>query len=239
MSKQALALTLLAIAAHTQAADTEKMPPFWGGSAELGSIITSGNTETSSLNGKFGLSRKGINWDSHYRLEALTSKEDDTVSKETYYGAIQLDRNFSEHSYLALHADQERARFSGFTYQSTISVGYGYRAIDSDTTNLDLEAGPGYNRDKLENSDEIEEQGMLRLAMKYGWKISKTTHFTQIASAEMGDDNSTYKSETGLKSQINGSLATKLTYKIKYVEEVPDANKNMDKEFGVTLVYSF
>ena len=104
---------------------------------------------------------------------------------------------------------------------------------------LDLEAGPGYNRDKLENSGKIKDQGIARLALKYGWEINKGTVFTQTASAEMGGDNSTYKSETGLKSQINGSLATKLTYKIKYVDQVPEENKNLDKEFGVTLVYSF
>ncbi|MBQ0780103.1 MAG: DUF481 domain-containing protein, partial [Thalassolituus oleivorans] len=46
-------------------------------------------------------------------------------------------------------------------------------------------------------------------------------------------------SETGLQSQINGSLATKLTYKVKYVEEVPADKENTDSEFGVTLVYSF
>ncbi|MFK4753083.1 DUF481 domain-containing protein [Oceanobacter antarcticus] len=239
MIKQALALTLLALAAHSQASDAEKTPPFWGGAAELGSITTSGNTETSSLNGKFALWRKGIDWDTNYRLEALTSEEDGTVSKETYYGSVQFDRNFGEHSYLAIHADQERARFSGFTYQSTVSIGYGYRVIELDTMKLDLEAGPGYNRDKLENSGEIKDQGIARLVLKYGWKINKGTVFTQTASAEMGGDNSTYKSETGLKSQINGSLATKLTYKIKYVDQVPEENKNLDKEFGVTLVYSF
>jgi putative salt-induced outer membrane protein YdiY len=75
--------------------------------------------------------------------------------------------------------------------------------------------------------------------MKFDWIIKKGVRFTEEFVAELGEDNSTYRSETGLKSQINGSLATKLTYKVKYVDEVPEGNENTDREFGVTLVYSF
>ncbi|MGB0502636.1 MAG: DUF481 domain-containing protein, partial [Thalassolituus sp.] len=78
-----------------------------------------------------------------------------------------------------------------------------------------------------------------RLALNYSWTISEGVKFIEIFSAEMGSDQSVYKSETGLQSQLSGSLATKLTYKVKYVEEVPAETENTDSEFGVTLVYSF
>ena len=59
------------------------------------------------------------------KLEALTSEEDGVKSKEKYSALTQFDRNFTEHSYMAIVAQQERARFSGYTYQSTVSVNYG------------------------------------------------------------------------------------------------------------------
>lgn len=213
--------------------------PVWSGAAELGTIATTGNTETSSLNGKFSLARDGEEWDVSGKLEALSSHEDGVSSKEKYYGAVQVDRKFTEHSYVAINADQERDRFSGFTSQTTASIGYGYRVIDSETRYLDLEAAPGYRRDKLKETGDVEEEGIARLAIKFGWTINAGVSFTQTANADLGQKNSTYKTETGLKSQINGALATKLTYKVKYVDDVPEDNKNMDTEFGVTLVYSF
>lgn len=213
--------------------------PAWTGSAELGSIVTSGNTDTQSLNGSFSANHKGGDWEQTIRLDALTSKEDDVTSKEKYSILGQLDRNFTEHSYAAIVAQQERARFSGYVYQSTVSVNYGYRAINQDDMKLDLEVGPGYRRDKLKESDEIQEEAIGRLALDYSWTISEGTKFIELMTAEIGSDNSVYKSETGLQSQLQGNLATKITYKIKYVEEVPEETENTDREFGVTLVYSF
>lgn len=211
----------------------------WSGGAELGTIFTSGNTDTQSINGNFMAKHKGDVWDSTLKLEALTSKEDDVTSKEKYSAFTQFDRNFTERSYLAIVAQQERARFSGYTYQTSASVNYGYSAIKQDNMELDLEAGPGFRRDKLKANDEIQEEAIARLALNYHWTISEGVKFIEIFSAEMGSDQSVYKSETGLQSQLNGSLATKLTYKVKYVEEVPVGTENTDSEFGVTLVYSF
>ncbi|AHK17011.1 MAG: DUF481 domain-containing protein [Thalassobium sp.] len=237
MLKQTTLLAALLATPFAVMAAEEQGP--WTGAAELGTIFTSGNTETQSINGNFGVKHDGEVWDSELKLQALTSKEDGTTSKEKYSGLVQFDRNYTEHSYLAIVAQQERARFSGYTYQSTISAGYGYRIINEDNMELDAEIGPGYRRDKLEATDEIQEEAIGRFALSYNWTIREGVKFVELFSVESGDSNTIYKSETGLQSQINGSLATKLTYKVKYVEEVPADKENTDSEFGVTLVYSF
>lgn len=231
----ALLLPVLASAEES----SEKPVPEWKGSAELGSIRTTGNTDTSSLNARFNVLRKGKVWDSGLRLEALTSKEDGETSKEKYTSALQLDRNFTDHHYLALLGEYEDDRFSGYEYQSLISAGYGYRAINEKLMHLDFEAGPGYRYDKLNDTGDIEEETILRLAMKYFWVIREGVEFIELLSVDTGSDNTIWKSETGLKSQINGSLATKLTYKVKHTADVPEDSEHTDTEFGVTLVYSF
>ncbi|MDK2779642.1 MAG: DUF481 domain-containing protein [Pseudomonadota bacterium] len=240
MRSHLILIPAMLLAATAQAADSDPKPvPEWKGSAELGSIRTTGNTDTSSLNAKFGVLRKGKVWDSGLKLEALSSKEDDETSKEKYTAALQLDRNFTKHHYLALTGEYEDDRFSGYEYQSLISAGYGYRAINEEKMHLDFEAGPGYRYDKLDESGDIEEETILRLAGKFFWVIRDGVEFGQLLSVDTGSDNTIWKSETGLKSQINGSLATKLTYKVKHTEEVPEDSENTDTEFGVTLVYSF
>ncbi|UZK02511.1 DUF481 domain-containing protein [Venatoribacter cucullus] len=219
------------------AADEEKSA--WSGSAELGSIRTSGNTSTSSTTGKFEVKHTGAQWDSRLRLTSLNSKDDGETSKEKYTAGVQFDRNVSETTYLAITADQERDRFSGFKYQGTAGFGFGYRAINTDTMHLDLEAGPGYRRDKVDDTGEIQEEAIGRLALKYQWTINEAVKFFEEFTADMGADNNIYRSETGLQSRLNGSLAMNLSYKIKYVDEVPLGSENKDTEFGVTLVYSF
>lgn len=239
MLKQALSVSLLALSIHAVAEEESQTRPYLDGYTELGLLNTEGNTDTSSLNGKFGIKRYGELWDSTLKLQALKSQEDNVTSKEKYYAEVQFDRNLNDTTYLLVHADQERARFSGFDYQTTVAVGYGYRALDSQDMKLDLEMGPGYRRDKLTEGAVIDDEEIARLALSYSWKIGEGTDFTQTANTELGNANSSFESETGLKSQINGSLATKLTYKYKYVDQVPDDNNHVDTEFGVTLVYSF
>ncbi len=231
--------SLLALMSSPAVMAAEEEKSAWSGSAELGSIRTSGNTSTSSTSGKFDLKHAGEHWDSRLRLTSLNSKDDGETSKEKYTAGVQFDRNFSATTYLAITADQERDRFSGFEYQSTAGFGFGYRAINRDTMHLDLEAGPGYRRDKIDGSGDIQEEAIGRLALKYHWTINDAVKFFEEFTADMGSENSIYRSETGLQSRLNGSLAMNLSYKIKYVDEVPLGSEQKDTEFGVTLVYSF
>ena len=80
---------------------------------------------------------------------------------------------------------------------------------------------------------------MLRLAGSLSWNISKTSHFTQDLSAEIGEDTTVSKSVTALKTQIDGSLAMKISYTIKHTSEVPADIEKTDSETAVTLVYGF
>ena len=237
------ALALL-ISSAAMAEDKNKIVVFpkWTINAELGSIWTTGNTETSSLNAKFDMKRQGRLWTWQFKASALGSKEDSVTSKEKYDGSFKIDRSFSEHMYLTVMTQQERDRFSGFRYQSTTSSGLGYRLIQSDSMNLEVEAGPGYYREHLRNPKEeasIKDELIGRFAFKYSWTLREGVIFTEEFSMDRGELNQIYRSETGLKTQINGSLATKLTYKIKHTENVPVDSERTDGEFGVTLVYSF
>ncbi|MAD44555.1 MAG: hypothetical protein CMH98_06075 [Oceanospirillaceae bacterium] len=239
MRRNLLLIPALVLPAVMAQAAEEGDDKSWKGSAELGYINTSGNTDTTSLNARFGVIHKGEHWDTTFKADALTSKEDTETSKEKYTASLQFDRNFTEHHYLALLGEYEDDRFNGYEYQSLVSAGYGYRAINEEAMQLDLEAGPGYRYDRLNEGGETEEETILRLALSYFWEINDGVEFIQDVSVDTGSDNTIWKSETGLKSQINGSLATKLTYKLKHTQEVPEDSENTDREFGVTLVYSF
>lgn len=238
MHKILLTSSLLLLSSAAFAAEETPASP-WSGEAELGVINTSGNTETESTNGSFTIKHSGQAWDKFLKVSALTSKESGVTSKEKYNTEVKLDRNFSARSYLAITGTQERDRFNGFKYQSTASVGYGYRAIAEEKMKLSLEAAPGYRRDKLKEDGKISEDTIARLAANFDWTIREGLSFIEEFTADLGEDNSTYKSETGLKSQIIGALATKITYKIKYVDQVPDDKKNTDRELGITVVYNF
>ncbi len=232
-----LALALSVISASAVADDAPQSA--WSGASELGYLLTSGNTDSSDLNGKFNIKHEGKRWDKALKLTARSSKEDGETSKEKYVGELQLDRNFSKRSYLASVLKQERDRFSGFEYRTTAAIGYGYRIFTQDELKWHIEAGPGYRHDKIKDSDVVDEEWIGRLASKLTWNIAPTVQLIQEISAEPGQDNSVYASETSLKSNVIGTLATKISYSVEYTDKVPEDKVNTDREFGVTLVYSF
>ncbi|MGB1091387.1 MAG: DUF481 domain-containing protein, partial [Oceanobacter sp.] len=75
-------------------------PPFWKSEVELGSVTTTGNTDTSSTNAGLKTKRKGLEWDFTYELQGLTSEEDGVKSKEKYNTLAQFDRNFTDRGQL-------------------------------------------------------------------------------------------------------------------------------------------
>ena len=59
-----------------------------------------------------------------------------------------------------------------------MALGYGYRVYGTETSLLDLEAGPGYRQVKLD-TEEAEGDAVIRLALKGAWKLTKTATLTE------------------------------------------------------------
>lgn len=132
----------------------------------------------------------------------------------------------------------EDDKFSGYDYRVSEALGYGRRVIDEPTLMLSLEIGPGARQSKLETGGSDNEM-TARGAAKLEWKIAETSTFTEDLTTDVGEDVTVTKSITALRAQINGSLATKITYTIKNTSDVPVGVRKTDTETAVTLVYSF
>lgn len=220
-----------------------KTPATWAGSAELGFIETSGNSDTQSLNGKFAVSREKGDYKIALKTEALTSKENGDASKEKYTAELKNEYSLDEFDYLTSNINYEDDRFSGYEYQYTFSLGYGYRAWNDEGGKLDLEIGPGYRRNVLDQRSDagkkVEDEAVGRAALNLEVNLSSNAKFTEVITIEGGDANVIYKSDMGLESALIGALAMKINYQVKYTEEVPEDTENTESQVAVTLVYNF
>ncbi len=225
----------------------------WKADSELGLVLTDGNTETQTINTKFQLEQEWTKWRNKAELIVLNTAEDNETSAEKYFISDKVDYKLKGANYLFGQLSYEDDRFSGFDFQATLSLGYGYRVLENNIHTLDLEFGPGYRVSKVQVTEtttvngvvtevedtEDENETVARAALDYDYKISETAAFEQDFSVEAGSDNTISKSVTALKAQIQGSLAMKFSISVKYTEEVPDDKENTDTETAVTLVYSF
>lgn len=238
MSQQQIFTVLLLLCATPVMAETAAEN--WKGSAELGYVTTGGNTETESLNAKAKGETDRENWRHTISLEALKTSDQNTTTAERYLASLQSDLKLGESkkNFLFVMISYEDDRFSGYDYRVTEVVGYGRRVIETPKVIFDLEVGPGARQSKLDSGD-TESETMVRGAAKLGWNISDNSKFTEELSTDVGEDVTITKSVTGLTANINGSLATKLTYTIKNTSKVPPGFEKTDTETAVTLVYKF
>lgn len=243
MSKQSLvsvpvALLLSIAAVAPTMAETKPVLDEWKGNVELGVVNTTGNTETQTINAKAKGELDQEVWRHTVTFESLTSSDQNVATAERYVLNGQSDYKIGKHNYLFVMLNYEDDRFSGYDYRVTEALGYGRRVLNQPDMTLDLEIGPGARQSELESGGS-EDEVTLRGAAKFAWKLSDTSSLTEDLSVDAGEDSTITKSVTALTAQINGSLATKVTYTVKNTSEVPVGVEKTDTETAVTLVYSF
>jgi putative salt-induced outer membrane protein len=208
-------------------------------SVEVGVVLTSGNTETRTGNLKGKAEQTKGKFRNTVAAEALYVDGDQGKLSEKYLGSGKSAYQFGKHSYGFVTATLERDLFSGYDYQASISAGYGYRVIDSKEMTLDFEAGPGYRRNKPDNTD-AEGELIGRLAGLFAYRFNKTATFTEELVSEIGTDGAITKSVTALTAQIVGNMAMKASLTARHnSSDLPAGVEAMDTETALTLVYTF
>lgn len=213
--------------------------PLWKSQAELGLVLTSGNTDISTINAKIDATREEGSWRHNLHAEVLNSVSAGVISAQKRQTSGQSDYKFNETDYAFGLLNYEDYKFSGFEYQVTVSGGYGRRVLDENQMILDVEIGPGIRFSKATATQQTENDPLLRVAAKYNWAISENATFAEDLSADIGSDLTITKSVTSLQANINSTLAMKMTFTVKNNSVVPVGTKKTDTETAVTLVYSF
>jgi len=209
------------------------------GSAALGYLATSGNTDSTSANGNFKLDwDRGGAWIHGWTAMAISASTDNTTTAEAYAAGYKARREFSETTYLFATGDWRRDRFSGYDEQTSEAVGYGRRLVDTDRQTLSLEGGIGAKQSTLSNGTSLDE-GIVRGALDYIFHISESSQFNQKLLLEIGDENSYTESVSAIKAKLVGNLALVASYTIKKNSDVLPGIQNTDTFTAISLEYAF
>ncbi len=241
--RKPMVVACLALAPMAQAQNSEN----WEGEAELGVLVTSGNTEETKVNGRLGLIHETGTWRNSGDFSSKYTEADDETTAEEYRAALETDYKFDEQQYWFLRGSWENDRFSGYDFETTLTTGYGNRVWQAgERSFLDLSAGAGYRFNKLAEVDpetgrDVEEEAIARLAAQFDYGLSENSLFRQKLSTEIGlDDNNTItQSETSLQSTIVNSLSMKVSFRAKHVSDAPVGSDSTDTETSLSLLYGF
>lgn len=224
----ALCALTLAAGAHAQ----------WQPSAELGVVATSGNSDTTSLNGRFGLKGEDADWTHEYHLAALRSESDDELTANRYELGAKSARKLGERSYLGAAVRYENDDFAAFDYQATVALNYGAWLLRDERRSLQLEGGPGVRRARVSDTGEDETSALLRGFGEYKHQLTDSTRFFNTLLVEATGDNTFAQNDIGIAVSINESLALKAAFQVRHNTEVPLGTERTDTLTSVNIVWS-
>jgi putative salt-induced outer membrane protein len=129
-----LLFTLIGQVNATEQAESNKPAAAWGGEAEIGILMTRGNTHTDSQNSKLGVHYHTGSWEHKFRLESLRTEDSGVVSANRFVANYRSTYKFSAVDYGFGALRHEKDCFAGFDRRDTEVLGYGrklYNAIKS------------------------------------------------------------------------------------------------------------
>jgi putative salt-induced outer membrane protein len=223
----------------------------WTGKAELGAMLSDGNTEAQSANARFDLSHEGSRWRNNFYAAALYGENAEFANAERYELRYQADLKITDRFSWFFGVRGEQDRFSGFAYQATVSSGATYKFVDSPTTKFDGSVGAGYRRlqpqiliktdagevlARIEGEDEADP--VATLGSNFEHSFTENTKVTNKFLSEIGSENTSVQDDIALQVSMNDVLALAVGIGVRYNSDPPPLSESTDTLFTVNLVYN-
>ena len=232
-------------------------PPMITGSAELGFLYKSGDTNSGDMKTGLDLRFEKGQWLSLLNVDLLLKKAEQTdetgkknfkttdqkwtLSSQTNYSLDNKEKNYVYGNFWF-----EENEFSSFENQSSLSTGWGRHWYKNNISSLWGDIGPGYKRDLFKASDtkpqHTADTWIVQAQALYIRKLGEHIEFKQHLSVKQAldhNENSIYKAETTVITKLISTMQLKFTFTLNYNSKVESSKENLETQTAVTLVYSF
>jgi putative salt-induced outer membrane protein len=233
-------LFLLAGTVFAQDDAEEEVKLGWSGVGELGYVKTTGNTDSSALNGRLEFIRQTEKWRYRFLGTVLSTSEDGTKDNERYTAEAQADRKLGAKGYVFGVYRYDADKFGSYDPSQTFTVGYGRELMKSEKHVLKGEIGAGYRKLDERLTGNTESDAIIRFLLDDAWQIFATTAWTNRLLVETGSNNTFTQWNTGLTVSMTDKFAIKLGYELRNNSKIPPGDtEKTDTITSVNLVYNF
>jgi len=206
--------------------------------AELGAVLTSGNTKTQTINAKLKSIYARETWRLTLKASAYNNSDGTRTTAEKYEASLKGDYKLSDNSYVFALGEYENDRFGGYEFRIREIAGYGRNLYKSDAISATGELGAGGRHSRLVNNG-TEHEPIARATGDLVWTITDHAKLTEEAQVEAGRNGFVSKSVTALQNEIIGNLSSKIAMTLRHTSQVPAGTKKLDTETAITLLYKF
>lgn len=210
----------------------------WSGSIAAGYVAVSGNSKSTTGNFKGEVFYDHDRWHHSGLATVLGSSQDNKTSSEAYKAQLKTKYDLTGSVYTFGLVEWNKDRFSAYDRQIFEAAGLGWRVLNTDVHQLNLEVGVGATQSKL-NDGSNNNEVVGRLGADYQWRLSETAVFSETIASSIGSDNTYIESLTELKAGIIGNVSLVLGYLVKHNTDVLPGTKKTDKQTSISLEYAF
>lgn len=208
------------------------------GSAELGYLARSGNTDSTDLNAKFGVAHSYGKWTQSFKTSAELAEENNTRTTQRYQAGVKSEYRLSDHDYVFATVDYQSDKFGAYDRRYSETIGYGRRLINQEKQTLDLEIGAGARQSKLSDGTK-QSEAIVRLGANYFYKFSTGAEFTNKFLTESGEENTYLENEAAVAMPLFENISLKTAYTVRHNTDVPAGTEKTDTLTSVNLGYKF
>lgn len=250
MKKIAIALLLSALAASFAFAADDAPAADATTTISLGANLTDGNSDTLGLTARLQNEAPfAETWKSILTAEANYGETDDEKSVDNAKIQENLQKSFTSLIYGAVDASAAYDDLALLDYRFILGPAVGLHVVATDPFTLDVEVGPSYVWEKIDDSDDEDGDGepdaigdkddylAIRFAERAAWTISETSKLVQdLEYLPEAEDFDRYLLNVGisLETKVAANLVLSVSLEDKYNSE-PAAGKD---ENDLSLVAS-
>lgn len=236
-------------AAHAQA---DPPQDDWAAQAQLGLIMTSGDTSTKSGNASVDVAHRMGRWTLSGGLGALYASTGHITTQQDTNARLRADLALGERTFWFSTARWDRNRFTGFRYQESIASGVGFKFIHSPATLLAGELGVGYRREQPEilvtlpdtsvharGLDPVVNDAVLQAGVNYSHSITQLTKVVNTLVVLYGSSDTTTTDNLSLQVKVDASLSLAVGMQLtNNTNPPPGSVRHTDTVMTVNLIYA-
>lgn len=235
-----LTIALSPVAAFAQDAAPEP-PPGWTGSAELGFVATSGNSEARSLGLGGELKFEDGVWKNRARVRYVDVESEGEQTAESLDGLLRFAREINERVHVFGEGAYLRNRFAGIDHRVALATGLTWALLDTDVRTLDVSAGLGYTAEqRVEGADRDFATGVA--SMQFQHEFSERSSFENMTelnlNLERGEDWRG-RNVSALVAGLTDLFSLKLAVDVRYQNEPVPGFRTTDTVTSAAVVAKF
>jgi putative salt-induced outer membrane protein YdiY len=215
----------------------------WNGEVNFGGELETGNgdQEAITIDGEII-----ANWNDIHRVTASADYEWEQESGDKVTDELELasiyDYFFAERWFLNNRVSYEQDAIEDLDYRIIATTGLGYQIFDTDTRQLEVTFGPGYEREEY-NGQDAEDSATANWALNYDQNVyAKLLDFYHNHTLNSPlDDFSSYlfESETGIKIPFGSGLTAGAEVEFDWNNDPATGEQEDDTTYALTLGYAW